>query len=158
MTKWIAGATAVAALGLAACRPDPSKAGASSAVTSDSTERKLAQYTTVRLTADLEKLTERERRMIPLLIDAARHMDAIYWRQAYGNGDSLLQSLADRNVRRYAEINYGPWNRLDDSAPFVPGVGPKPKGAAFYPQDLTKEELEVGAGKSSAKGKALRSQ
>ncbi len=79
--------------------------------------------------------------MIPLLIDAARQMDAIYWRQAYGNRDSLLRSIQDPGTRRYAEINYGPWDRLDDNAPFVEGVGPKPKGAGFYPRDMTKEEL-----------------
>jgi hypothetical protein len=87
--------------------------------------------------------------MIPLLIDAARSMDAIFWRQAYGNRDSLLQSITDPDTRRYAEINYGPWDRLDGNAPFVEGVGPKPPGAGFYPRDMTKEEL---------KGKPLESQ
>ncbi|HET6777977.1 MAG TPA: hypothetical protein VFH26_03735 [Gemmatimonadales bacterium] len=121
-------------------------------------ERKLAQYTTVRLTADLAGLTENERRMIPLLIDAAQWMDSIFWREAYGNRDSLLESISDANVRRYAEINYGPWDRLDNNAPFVPGVGPKPKGAGFYPAGLSKEEFEAAASKSPAAGKALRSQ
>jgi hypothetical protein len=138
------------ALVLTGCQENPSKAGASSLKTLDSPiERKLAQYTTVRLTSDLQKLSENERRMIPLLIDAARSMDAIYWRQAYGNRDSLLRSIKDPSTRRYAEINYGPWDRLDDNAPFVEGAGPKPKGAGFYPREMTKEEL---------KGKALESQ
>jgi peptidase M49-like protein len=137
-------------LGLASCQGDSSKAGASSpAGTNSPIERKLAQYTTVRLTADLDKLTENERRMIPLLIDAARSMDAIYWRQAYGNRDSLLQSIEDPSTRRYAEINYGPWDRLDGNTPFIEGVGAKPKGAGFYPRDMAKEELQ---------GKALQSQ
>ena len=42
---------------------------------------KLAQYTPVRLTADLSGLSEGERRMLPLLIDAAREMDGIFWQQ-----------------------------------------------------------------------------
>ncbi len=137
-------------LGLAACQGDPSRAGASSPRTADSPiDRKLAQYTTVRLTTDLDKLTANERQMIPLLIDAARYMDAIYWREAYGNRDSLLGSIDDPGTRRYAEINYGPWDRLDGNAPFVEGVGPKPAGAGFYPRDMPKEEL---------KGEALESQ
>ena len=141
---------AACGLGSAACQGDPSKAGASSPKTADTPiDRKLAQYTTVRLTAELEKLSENERRMIPLLIDAARAMDSIFWRQAYGNRDSLLRSIQDPGTRRYAEINYGPWDRLDGNAPFLEGVGPKPKGAGFYPRDMTKEEL---------KGKALKSQ
>jgi hypothetical protein len=150
---------AAAAIGLSACQGDPSKVGASPSMASDSPiSRKLAQYTTVRLTGDVEKLSDKERRMIVLLIDAASRMDAIYWRQAYGNRDSLLRSIDDRNVRRYAEINYGPWDRLDNNTPFVQGVGPKPPGAGFYPRDLRKEEFEAAAAKSPALGKALRSQ
>ena len=143
---------AVLALGFAltGCQGDSSKAGASPPNTGDSPiERKLAQYTTVRLTTDLDKLTGNERQMIPLLIDAARSMDAIYWRQSFGNRDSLLRSIEDASTRRYAEINYGPWDRLHGNAPFVEGAGPKPQGAGFYPSDMTKEEL---------KGKALESQ
>src|SRR5918998_4597076 len=150
---------AIVTFALTACQGEPSKAGASEEVNSHSDiERKLAQYTTVRLTSNLAGLTENERRMIPLLIDAARWMDSIYWREAYGNRDSLLQSLSDANVRRYAEINYGPWDRLDNNTPFIEGVGPKPKGAAFYPPDLSKEELEAAASKSPVLGKTLRSQ
>ncbi|HEU4680215.1 MAG TPA: hypothetical protein VFS51_00635, partial [Gemmatimonadales bacterium] len=83
--------------------------------------------------------------------------DDIFWRQAYGNRDSLLQSIEDEPTRRYAEINYGPWDRLDNNTPFVEGVGPKPKGAGFYPPDVTREEVEAAAAKSPAAGKALRS-
>ncbi len=141
------------------CQGDPSKAGASPPHTSDSPiDRKLAQYTAVRLTADLEKLTASERQMIPLLIDAARSMDTIFWRQAYGSRDSLLQSIQDPATRRYAEINYGPWDRLDGNAPFIEGVGPKPKGAAFYPHDMSKEQLEEAGANSPSLGKALQSQ
>jgi hypothetical protein len=145
-------------LGIAACQGGSPKAGASPAGMDSPIEKKLAQYTTVRLTADLGKLTEDERRMIPLLIDAARFMDAIFWRQAYGNRDSLLRSITDPAVQRYVEINYGPWDRLAVNAPFVEGAGPKPKGAGFYPRDMTKEEFEAAARKSPAMGKALRSQ
>jgi hypothetical protein len=160
MTKWIAGLACVTlTFALTSCQGESSKAGAPGAVTSDSDiQRKLNQYTSVRLTSDLARLTENERRMIPLLIDAARWMDSIYWREAYGNRDSLLQSLRDANLRRYAEINYGPWDRLDNNAPFVEGVGPKPKGAGFYPANLSKEELEAAASRPGAAGKALRSQ
>jgi hypothetical protein len=112
----------------------------------DPVEEALEQYVTVRLTADLSALSDRERRMLPLLIDAARAMDEIFWVQAYGSRDSLLSALAGHPaMRRYAEINYGPWDRLAGDAPFVPGVGPRPKGANFYPADITAEELERAA-------------
>jgi hypothetical protein len=145
--------------GLTGCQGEARPASANSPVETDSPiEKKLAQYTTVRLTTDLGKLSENERRMIPLLIDAARFMDAIFWRQAYGNRDSLLQSITDPALQRYVEINYGPWDRLADNAPLVEGVGPKPPGAGFYPRDISKDEFEAAAKKSGAAAKALRSQ
>jgi hypothetical protein len=159
MTNWTTWVLAAGISSLTACQREPSRAGASAPGGANSPiEKKLAQYTTVRLTTDLGKLSENERRMIPLLIEAARSMDAIFWRQAYGNRDSLLRSIANPAIQRYAEINYGPWDRLNDNAPFVEGVGPKPKGAGFYPPDMTKEELEAAAKRSPAAGRALRSQ
>lgn len=104
-------------------------------------QQRLDQYTAVRLTTDA-RLTDNERRMIPLLIEAADAMDEVFWIEAYGDRDSLLASL-DGPTRRYAEINYGPWDRLAGNEPFVRGVGPKPLGANFYPADVTKEELEA---------------
>jgi hypothetical protein len=159
MRKWTGLILAGTALVLAGCKENSSDAEASPPRNVDSPiKAKLAQYTTVRLTSDLGILTANERQMIPLLIDAARLMDEIYWRQAYGNRDSLLQSLRDADVRRYAEINYGPWDRLSNNKPFVEGIGPKPPGAGFYPHDLTKEEFETAAGKSPSAGRMLRSQ
>ena len=145
--------------GIVSCQPAPTKAAGSSLNRAESPiEKKLAQYTTVRLTADLAKLSDHERQMIPLLIEAARSMDAIFWRQAYGNRDSLLRSLRDPGLQRYVEINYGPWDRLADNEPFIDGVGAKPPGAGFYPPDMTKEEFEAAARTSPASGRALRSQ
>jgi hypothetical protein len=104
----------------------------------------LAKYTTVRLSVDSASLTPNERRMIPLLIDAAEAMDEIYWHQAHGNRDSLLNAVrGDAAMRRFVEINYGPWDRLANDRPFVSGAGPKPAGANYYPRDMTKGEFET---------------
>jgi hypothetical protein len=102
-------------------------------------------YAPFRLTADLSQLSANERRMIALFIDAAQIMDGLFWRQAWGDSEQLLAGLADPRTRRFAEINYGLWDRLDDNRPFVPGVGPKPPGAAFYPPDMRREEFEQAA-------------
>jgi len=100
-------------------------------------------YAPVTLSADLSPLTAKEREMAGLFIDAAAIMDELFWRQAYpGDRAALLAGLTDPAARRFAEINYGPWDRLAGNAPFVPGVGPKPPGAGFYPLDMTKEEFE----------------
>ena len=54
-----------------------------------------------------------------------------------------MAALQDEDARKYVEINYGPWDRLNGDTPFLEGVGPKPAGANYYPVDMTKEEFEV---------------
>lgn len=120
-------------------------------------KQRLSKYVSFRLETDLSSLTENERRMIPLLIEAARVMDDLFWLQAYGDKNTLLSGLAGPDVRRFAEINYGPWDRLDDEAPFVSGVGPKPLGANLYPADMTKQEFEAAVAVAPDGGKQLKS-
>ncbi len=107
----------------------------------DISER-INQYVTVDLTTDVGKLTEKERAMIPLLIEAAGIMDECFWYEAFGDRDSLLDSIVDPQRRRFAEINYGPWDRLDGNQPFIDRFDSKPAGANFYPPDMSKEEFE----------------
>jgi len=99
-------------------------------------------YETVKLTTNLNELTVNERKILPLLIQAAQIMDDLFWKQTYPQRDSLLNVLKDEKVKTFLRINYGPWDRLNGDKPFVSGIGPKPDGAAFYPVDMTKEELE----------------
>ena len=90
---------------LAAACSGPAKPATTTSANADSL---LATYTTVRLDADVSKLTDAERKMIPLLIDAAKDIDAIFWLEASGPRDSVLASVADTGLRRYADLNYGP--------------------------------------------------
>jgi hypothetical protein len=118
----------------------------------------LSEYTSVRLATDTSALTPNERRMIPLLVDAAKAMDTIYWEQAYGSRDSLLAKVSDPGIRRFIEINYGPYDRLADNRPFVSELGPRPPGANLYPRDITKEAFEAELAKASpARADSLRS-
>ncbi|MCP4655155.1 MAG: Zn-dependent hydrolase [bacterium] len=118
---------------------------------------RLAKYTSFALTADLSVLSEQERQMIPLLIEAAQAIDDAFWLQAYGDKEALMASIDDPDVKRFVEINYGPWDRLADNEPFIDGVGPKPDGANFYPTDMTREELDTAAEADSELGEQLRS-
>ena len=101
-------------------------------------------YAEFTLTADLGYLTDGQRQMIGILIEASDIMDDLFWKQAYGDGyEAWLDSIGVAGTRRFAEINYGPWDRLDNDRPFIAGVGAKPLGANFYPADMTKEEFEA---------------
>ena len=95
-------------------------------------------YAPVRLTADLSAMSEDERRMIPLLIRAAEIMDAIFWKESFG--DRERPSGMDRRTETFFDLNYGPWDRLEGNRPFMPGYGLKPPGAGFYPADMKEEE------------------
>ena len=104
------------------------------------------QYAVVRLDADLSHLSDSEVDVVRHLLAAMPAMDRVFWRQAWGDPAPLLAEAADEPaLQRYIEINYGPWDRLADDAPFVDGVGPKPEGARFYPVDMTDAEFEAAA-------------
>lgn len=103
----------------------------------------LDQYAVVDLTTDLGQLTQKQRQMLPLLIEAGKIMDNCFWYEAYGPRKRFMDSLKQPAVRRFVKINYGPWDRLDGNRPFVEGVGAKPLGANFYPADMTKEEFDA---------------
>jgi len=108
---------------------------------------KINEYATVKLSTDVSKLTEKEKQMIPLLIEVAKIVDDLYWQQTLGDKRTFLDSLKDSLQTQFAEINYGPWERLNGNKPFIPGFGEKPAGANYYPHDMTKEEFEQWNGK-----------
>lgn len=113
--------------------------------TSAAVKQHLADYATVKLTADLSAFDAKQKKMISLLVEAADSMNAIYWQQAWGDKDALLQKINDPAMREFAEINYGPWDRLDNDQPFIEGIGARPAGAQFYPADMSKDEFEKSA-------------
>ena len=135
--------------GLAACQPQTTNETTAPATTQAPADEagdiaaKVAAYEEVALTADLSHLAEGDRQAIVHLLEASEIMDALFWKQAYGDREALLAEIEDPATRRFVEINYGPWDRLDDNAPFVAGVGPRPPGANFYPADMTKAEFEA---------------
>jgi len=102
-----------------------------------------AMYTTVRLTTDTAALTPEDRKLIPLLIEAGKIMDELFWLQSWGDREALLSRIQDEETRTFAAVNYGPWNRLNNNASFIQEIGEKPAGAQFYPADMTKEEFEA---------------
>ena len=105
-------------------------------------DKLLSKYTEVTLTTDVSKFSDDEKQMLKYFINIARVMDKLFWEEAYGNKDELLSKIDDPKLKKYAMINYGPWDRLDGNKPFIKGIGAKPLGANFYPKDMTKEEFE----------------
>ncbi len=98
-------------------------------------------YKEVTLTSDLSHLNENQKKMIGLLIDASKIMDELYWQQAYGDKKQLLDSITNQKAKQFADINYGPWDRLAGDQPFLTEFSEKSPGANFYPANMTKEEF-----------------
>ena len=107
-------------------------------------QSRLDIYHPVELTADLSHLSEKQKQMLAILIDASKLMDDLFWKQAYGdNKQAFLAQFSDEKLKHFAEINYGPWDRLNGDKPFLAGVEEKPLGARFYPAEMSKQQFEA---------------
>jgi hypothetical protein len=110
-------------------------------------EQRLAKFRRVEMPFHSAGLTAREVKLVEKLVDASRYLEEIYWRQIDPDGLTLFESLAtsknpkDEALRRYLWINASRFDLLDDDKPFVGETRMAP-GRGFYPQNLTREQVE----------------
>ncbi len=104
-------------------------------------KEKVTDYDYYELRADMSRLTNSERELIPIFIEIADIMDQLFWKQTYGDKEELMRQIEDPYARDYALINYGPWDRLDGNKPFVKGFGAKPDVCTYYPLDISEKEF-----------------
>jgi hypothetical protein len=99
----------------------------------------------IELKTDISQFNEKEKQLLSYLFDAAALMNDVFWKQVYSGNkcEFLKQFKGNAEDMAFAKINYGPWERLNGNKPWVDGYGEKPKGAAFYPTDMTVEEFEA---------------
>ena len=69
-------------------------------------DKNLSKYVSVRLTSDMSNLSENQRKMLPILINAADKMNELFWYEAYGNGEDLLSSIEDEATIYLVLKNY----------------------------------------------------
>ena len=109
---------------------------------SKKTEGNFAKYATVEIGPENSSSTDAisiyGKEVLNLYRFAAMEADNIYWKQVFGNRQ-FLESIEDENLREYAMINYGPWDRISGVS-FLPGFSDKPAGMLFYPSDMTEQE------------------
>ncbi len=116
-------------------------------IATDVAER-LKQYAPTEMTADLTALTDEDRAVLDLLVEASHPMDEIFLRQVWADNPRLRADLEASTApnadaaREYYTINFGPWDRLDEMGSFI-GDLDHPSGAGYYPTDVTSEELEA---------------
>ncbi len=113
-------------------------------------EKKVNEFASFKLTTDLNQLTEKEKQMLPILLEAAVLIDEIFWIQTFGDKNLALDSAKDEATKRFVMLNYGPWERFADNEPFIASFGVKPLGANFYPANITKEEFDAFGDKTKS--------
>jgi Peptidase family M49 len=99
---------------------------------------------------DRSLLNAEEQQVVAKLIEASKHIDEIYWLQVDEGNPALRDRLAkqagagglDQEGYDYFVASKGKWDRLAKDEPFIAPFEEKPEGAAFYPKDMKKEELE----------------
>lgn len=109
----------------------------------------MAKLAPVEITYDASTLTDNEKKVLILLVKAAKYMDKIFLEQVYSKNFSILDELNQKVkdnpdyevLKNYFKINFGPFDRLSADKPFINLQEEKPAGANFYPQEMTKEEF-----------------
>ncbi|NNC38376.1 MAG: hypothetical protein HKO02_13040 [Hyphomonadaceae bacterium] len=116
----------------------------------------------VDMNVDTSFLTDEERQVINLLIDAAAYMDEIYFRQVSPINPGIRDAIKGSNLSNKDLVlsmfnrHFGPWDTLDENRAFF-GDSPRPAGAGFYPPDITKDEFEAWIEKNPEDEAAFRS-
>ena len=104
-----------------------------------------AKYETVKIgtenTAYINAISIYGKEVLNLYRFAAMEADNIYWKQVFGDRQTL-DNLENPKAKEYAAINYGPWDRITGKS-FVDGFSDMPAGKLFYPSDMTEEEWEA---------------
>src|SRR5947209_2000026 len=111
-------------------------------VASDIAQRS-AQLPRTTIDYDHSLLNDNERQVVAKLIDASKQIDEMFWRQVAEENPQWRAQLAKQDGPAYDYFlkSKGPWDRLKDDEAFI-GTKKKPAGAAFYPEDLTKDEFD----------------
>jgi hypothetical protein len=111
-------------------------------------EERRAQFVQQNISVDLRGLSKADRSALDSLVAAAKLMDRLFLIQAWHGNPTILSRLVSLNgplaqpARDYYRIMAGPWDRLKDFEPFL-GEAKHPVGAGFYPENLTKADLEA---------------
>lgn len=104
---------------------------------------KVEEYAQVELKSDLVNgLNDKEKELVKIFFQVGEITDDLFWKQTFGD-KSVLDTLTDSYAKKFAMIQYGAWDRLDNNKPFLPGYGEKLDVCNYYPHDITAEEFDA---------------
>jgi len=152
MLKHVLISSIILGMGLTACSRDTTTTSPADPIYKATTnsESRFDIYKSVPLSTDISHLSRNQHKMLKEFLAAAKIMDQLFWLQSYGNPDYLMPYVEDEKAKVFADINYGPWDRLDNDRPFLTGFSEKPLGAKFYPENMSREEFDRWPEKNKA--------
>lgn len=104
---------------------------------------KVEEYAQVELKSDLVNgLNDKEKELVKIFFQVGEITDDLFWKQTFGD-KSVLDTLTDSYAKKFAMIQYGAWDRLDNNKPFLLGYGEKLDVCNYYPHDITAEEFDA---------------
>jgi hypothetical protein len=159
MTKsWLLAATA--ALSLAACQAAvTNQQNAASGEAGGSEQTPSDRLARIEMHPDTSYLTDEDRTVVNLLIQAADLMNPIYLRQASADNPRVREEIAksgDKAMLDRFDTFMGPWDESDEDKPFY-GNAARPVGGGFYPAGLTKADFDKYLAEHPDQAKALTS-
>lgn len=138
-----------------AATPAPASESAAAAPAQSSAEAERADLQARRdkiakidMVVDTSFLTDEQRQVVNLLNQAANEMSKIYLRQRWPENPDIRATITASNdpnkdlLLNLFDLNFGPWDALDHDKPFY-GDMAWPKGAGFYPADMTRDEFDA---------------
>jgi hypothetical protein len=113
-----------------------------SSISINNNEQKISYFIKdVELKFDLSDYKDYQKKMIYKFIKIAHYIDTIFYYENYKNYNIILDTLRDSLLIKKYRLNYGPWERFNNNKPFIAGVGQRPLGLNFYPENITRLEF-----------------
>jgi hypothetical protein len=134
----------------------PQEGGGGETPAAEDVQSRIQQFAPAKIGTDVSKLPQSEKAALEKLIEASRLLDPVFDRQAHRENPAIEARLKADNTRQgqakyaYFRLMRGPWDRQDHHRPFAVEAA-RPKGAGFYPADLTEGELDAYVAKHPKK-------
>jgi hypothetical protein len=154
--RWLIATATAAFAAVSACNVSTTDnaGGTAGGASQNAATEKLAP---VQMQLDTGYLSDEERKVVNLLIEAADLMNPIYLRQVSADNPRIREEIAksgDKAQLDRFDTFMGPWDEVEEDKPFF-GNSPRPVGAGFYPAGLTKAQFDDYLAKHPDEAKAL---
>lgn len=162
MNRWLGAAAALSFIAVSACKVSSTENGSEASPQSNAAAAEPGaadKLAAIDMRADTSYLSNEEKQVANLLIQAADLLNPIYLRQVSADNPRLREEIeksGDKSLLARFDTFMGPWDEVDEDKAFY-GNSKRPVGGGFYPADLTKEQFDDYLAKHPAEADSLKS-